>query len=832
MPRPLFILLIFVCCVRPAIGQVRIITGTVVDSASGSPLPNVSVTVKGARAGRITDAQGHFSIEVTGSARRLVFTATGYKALMVTVSDTTPIKVALTVAYTSMAEVVVKSKRHYRNKHNPAVELIREVIAHKSRNAPSSYPFLTFDQYEKLRLLSDQPPRFLREGSVLRKYSFILDNPDTTLVPGKHLIPLYMEETASRNYYRLSPLRRKQVILGHNRVNLGEYVDAGGIGAIIAWMYNDFSVYDNTMTIFTIQFMGPLADLAPQFYMYFIRDTSVENGTKVVHVSFMPRDPEDLLFRGELYIALDSSYAVRRADLQTGSHANLNWVRSFNAHQEFEKGPSERYYRSLARETAFLSPFPKSRGFFGERTMIVRQVNDSTLPDSVFHGLPVDTTLASVPLPDTFARPVPLTQSEAETFTRIDSLARMRSYRRTMDILTLLSVGYKTLGPIDLGRVGNFYSFNQLEGQRFQVGGRTNTHFSTRYFGDGYIAYGTKDRQWKYNLTATYSINHKSIYTYPFHFIQVNYQHDVKNPGQETEFTQNNSFLSSFSRGIGGKWLYSDVASVSYIREFGDHFSSTLQAKYWQQSPAQSLVYLYGTDTVRHLTTTQLSFTLGWAPHQQFYQGKLTRRTITNKYPVLSLQYSRGIKGLAGGEYNYDAFHLNVFKRWYVAPLGFTDITLDAGLITGNLPFPLLVIHPANTAYFYSFSAYNLMNVAEFVSDHYAGLNLEHYFNGFFFNRIPLLKRLRLREVVAGKILFGGVRSENDPLQNPEQMKFPALNGTNTIYTLGSSPYIEASVGIYNIFNILRLDYVQRFTYLGHPGISTSGIRFSTSLDF
>jgi hypothetical protein len=822
-------LLIIVFVARTATGQVKTITGTVVDSASGAPLPNVSVTVKGTRTGSITDARGRFQLPLSG--RHLVFTATGYRSLTVTASDSN-MRVALAVSFISMTDVVVKSRRRYRNKHNPAVDLIREVIAHKSQNAPTSYPFLTYDQYEKLRLLSDQPPRFLRESSIFRPYRFITDHPDTTLVPGKRLVPAFMEETDSRIYYRHTPLKRKQVILGHHLVNLGEYVDAGGIGAIATRLYDDFSVYDNTMTVFTLQFMGPLAALGPELYMYFIRDTVVENGIRLVHVSYTPRNPEDLLFRGDLYIALDSSYAVLKADLETGSHLNLNWVRSFKVHQEFQQGPAGRYYRSFSRLTAYMSPFPRSLGVFEERTIACSGVNDSTLPNAVFRGLPVDTTLASVPLPDTFVRPVPLTLSEAGTFANIDSLARMRSYRRLLDIFTLLTVGYKTLGPIDLGRVGNFYSFKSLEGQRFQVGGRTNTHLSTRYFGDGYVAYGTKDKQWKYNLSTTYSINHRSIYTYPFHFIQASYQHEVKNPGQETEFSQNNSFLSSFSRGIGGKWLYSDVASLSYVREFGDHFSGTLQLKYWEQSPAGTLVYLYGADTVRHLTTSQLSLSLGWAPHEQFYQGKLTRRTITNKYPILSLQYSRGIQGLFGGQYNYNAFHLNVFKRWYVAPLGFTDITLDAGLITGNLPFPLLVIHPANTAYFYSFSAYNLMNVAEFVSDHYAGMNLEHYFNGFFLNKIPLFKRLRLREVVAGKILFGGVRSENDPLQNPAQMKFPALNGNSTIYTLGNTPYIEASVGIYNIFNVLRLDYVQRFTYLGHPGISTSGIRFSTSLDF
>jgi hypothetical protein len=224
---------------------------------------------------------------------------------------------------------------------------------------------------------------------------------------------------------------------------------------------------------------------------------------------------------------------------------------------------------------------------------------------------------------------------------------------------------------------------------------------------------------------------------------------------------------------------------------------------------------------------------LGWAPHQRFYQGKETRRVIPDKYPVFTFQYALGVKGLWGGEYNYNAFHLAISKRTYWGPYGYTSLSFDGGYITGNLPFPLLVIHPSNSAYYYSFNAYNLMNTAEFVSDHYASLLMEHHFNGFFFNKIPLVKKLRLREVVEAKILFGGVRSENNPLLNPYQMKFPPNNnGELTTYVLNGTPYVEAGFGIANILNFLRLDLVWRLTYLQNPDISTVGLRFSTSVDF
>jgi hypothetical protein len=208
------------------------------------------------------------------------------------------------------------------------------------------------------------------------------------------------------------------------------------------------------------------------------------------------------------------------------------------------------------------------------------------------------------------------------------------------------------------------------------------------------------------------------------------------------------------------------------------------------------------------------------------------RSDITNKYPIMTFQYAKGIRGLLAGQYNYDAFHLNIYRRWYLAPFGFSDITLDAGWLAGNLPFPLLVIHPANQSYFYTQNSYNLMNIGEFVSDHYAGINIDHFFNGFFFNKVPGLKKLRLREVIAAKLLYGGLRDENNPALNPNQMRFPLTHGLTSTYALGSRPYVEASVGIYNIFSIIRLDLVKRFTYLQNPNISDIGLRISTNFNF
>lgn len=814
------------------------------DSVTRVPLQNVSVCIKNSNRCVLTDNDGRFRFTVDRGVQKLAFTATGYSPEWLSLQDSGIQKVAIALAksYMTMQDVVVNGKRKkYRNKNNPAVELIRKVIENKSKNGPTGRPYLSYRQYEKVRMFIERPPHLITHSWPVKKFRFFFENVDTTTVPGKSLSSIYLHEVLTQHYYQRQPERKKQILLGQKSVDYGEYIDMRGIQSAISRIYEDINIYDNAIPAFTMQFVSPVAELAPTFYRYFIRDTIEEDGVKLVKLYFEPRNPEDLLFKGILYITLDGNYAIRRVEMGIDKHANLNWVRHFTVEQEFEKGPGERYHLASSDLSAFFSAFANTRGIFANRKVVITQLSDSTLADAVFSGPAEDSLPDASRKPAPFwedGRPVPLSESESKTYTNTDSLLKMRPYRRLMDYTTAFTIGYKSAGKFDVGPIGNFYTFNPVEGQRFRFGGRTNTKMSKTLFFDSYVAYGTKDQQWKYYLNGAYAFNHKSIYTYPFHYIQASFMRDTRNPGQEDLFAQGNSFLGSFSRGYNSKWLYNDIFRMTYVREFGNHLTYTAGMKYWRQIPAGSLTYLYEPspgmfDTATRITIGEISASVRWAPHEQFFQNKAGRINIVNKYPIITLQYAKGVSGLFGGQYNYDAFHLNINKRFFEAPFGYTDVTLNAGYLAGTLPFPLLVIAPANQSYFYSFFAYNLMNVEEFVNDHFAGLNVDHYFNGFFFNKIPLLKKLRLREVIAGKILYGGVRDANNPALNPSQMKFPLTDaGILSTYTMGSAPYIEASVGIYNIISAIRVDLVKRFTYLYHPGISTLGLRFSTNFNF
>jgi hypothetical protein len=824
-------------------GQTRTITGIVLDSSSHSPLANISVSVKSGTRGVLTDPEGKFSIRADKNATHLVFTAMGYQSTVLAINKLSEqrITILLPRAFTTLKEYVVKAKPgKYRNKNNPAVELIRKVIANKQANGPGADEFTSYQQYEKIRLLLDHLPRLLADDKVLKKYHFLFENRDSMLMPGKSLIPVYIEEVLSDQFYRKSPEKTKKIILGRKNVDFGEYIDMKGISLLLNRLYENINIYDNTINIFTMQFVSPIADVAPTFYMYFIRDTVVEDGERVVQLYFTPRNPEDLLFRGNLYINLDQNYSVRRIELGVSKHINLNFVREFNVNQEFEKGAGGHYHLANSDVIALFSALPGTLGMVGERVVKIDRLRNSPLPDLVFEGPAIDTLRLARQQADslfTGGRPIPLTQSETKTYANTDSLLKMRSYHRLMDYATAFTAGYKSAGKIDVGPIGSFWTFNQIEGQRLRLGGRTNTKLSKRWYGESYLAYGLKDERWKYYASASYAFNNKSIYTYPLHYVQISYLNDTRSLGQENAFSQANNFFASFTRGDNSKWLYNHIVRLSYIHEYSNHLSYNLGMKYWQQRPTGSLNYIYEPaqdqfDSVRQITTGEVSLTLRWAPHEEFFQNKAGRADIINRYPIFTLQYAKGIQGLFGGQYSYDAWHFNVYKRVYAAPFGFSDVTVDAGYLSGNLPFPLLIIAPANQSYFYTQNSYNLMNIGEFVSDHYAGVNIDHFFGGFFLNKIPGLKRLRLREVIAAKVLYGGLRDENNPALNQSQMKFPLTNGLTSTYSLGGKPYVEASVGLYNIFSIFRLDLVKRFTYLDHPNTSGLGLRISSNFNF
>jgi hypothetical protein len=610
-------------------------------------------------------------------------------------------------------------------------------------------------------------------------------------------------------------------------------------------MYQDINIYDNNVSLLSNQLLSPIANNSPEFYKFFITDTLKDQSPNLIELSFTPRNTNNLLFEGKIYITMDGNFAVQNALLNVNKNINLNFVRQMQAALSFEKNNDGKYHLSQSDlKIEFGINKNKGGGVFGERLVTINNFEiNKPKPKQTYDG-PAQVYAANADTKDDsywmMSRPDTLDAVAANIYKNIDSLQTIPSFKKTMDIATLVLAGYKNYGKFEVGPANTFYSFNPVEGFRPRIGGRSTPQLSKRYYFETYGAYGTKDEKFKYFLSSTYSLNNKSIYSFPQNYVRASFQHDTKIPGQELQFVQESNFLLSFKRGNNDVWLYNDIFRLDYVHEFSNHLSYALGFKKWGQSAAgalqfQNLLPNGVINDVNRINTSELSAQLRWAPHEKFYQGKLYRTPIPDKYPIFTLNYNMGVKGLVGGDYNYQNITANITKRFYLSQLGFTDVSTEGGYLFGKVPFPLLDIHHANQTYAFQLYSYNLMNFQEFVSDHYASIAIDHNFNGFIFNRVPLLKRLKLREIIDFKALWGGVRSENNPANDASLLRFPGTVGIGSqgaTYALSGKPYMEGSVGVGNIFKLLRVDLVKRFTYLENPGAPEWGVRAMVKFDF
>ncbi|MDN3579578.1 DUF5686 and carboxypeptidase-like regulatory domain-containing protein [Mucilaginibacter flavus] len=820
------------------------VSGTIKDAVTGKPLPFISVKFTGSTAGTSSDIQGAFNLRRTGLFSKVTFSHVGYPSLtkIIKAGQVNELHITLKASQTQLKEVAITStkKVKYRNKGNPAVELIQQVIDHKPENRAASADYLQYDQYERTGFsFFDISARLIK---LFDKYKFMLDT--TVKVNGqtRTTLPVFFTEKLSENYYRKNPSKSIQILKAQKDLNILKFIDTAGVNIYLNRLYgNNIDIYENNIFILTNQFLSPIANHSPEFYKFFITDTIKTDKGNLIEISFTPRNKGDLLFEGKLLVTQDGRYAVEGCDLNVNKQININFMRSLQVQLSFERYPDGRYYvRKSDVKADFGILKKKGLAIYGERTVLFTNYKLNTpMPDDFYRGKSMQQA-TDLHQSDTgyweHNRPDSLTAGQAQAYKKIKRLESMHAFKRDTWWAATLTGGYANTGPVQIGPLGSLYAFDTQEGSRFQIGGRSTPQLSKSIYLQGFAAYGTKDKEFKYNPNIYYSFNKNPVYRYPNDYIKVGYLYDVNVPGHNYAISNAEATLSSFSSGKTDYWVYSRIFTVDYLKEFENHFSYDFTFKNWNQRAAGTLLYQQNDEAgtlVHNLTTTEVGVNLRYAPHEQVIQGTQYRHIIYSKYPILTLQVNHDFKGLMNGSYSYTNFTGSIVKRFYLSQLGFTDVTLMGNYLIGKVPFPLLNISAANQSIAYNADAYNGMNYLEFVSDHYAGFNLTQSFNGFFLNKIPLIEHLKWREYLSFKILYGGLRTENNPLYSANLYRFPsAANGANGTFALGNTPYVEVGAGIGNIFKILRVDVIKRLNYLDHPGTSVYGIKLSFAPDF
>lgn len=837
----LHLILIFITSFSWAQQERTIISGTVIDGQNKEVLPFASISILGVPdKGTIADANGFFTLTTTTNPGFLLVTATGYAKLKYPVKrdSTRNLVISLYPESVGLNEVVIKVKKpKYHNRNNPAVEFIREAIAYKDSNNARKLENYSLKHYEKLILsLSVKKDSNSKAPRLLQKYPFLMTQVDSARQKGRTLIPIYLAEKSEvqRNAKGQS---MKPIVTGTQQSRIDQYLDEDGLDEFMDKIYGEPDIYNHDIALGNRRILSPLAETAPLFYEYYLRDTIKTSIPWQLIVMVSPKNKEDALFNGYLSVTLDGQYAVTKADLTVGSKANINWLDDISITMQYKRDADRKYYLQKSTMSLNMGIMKNGMELFGEKTYMVYDFvpNALAIDDVMTTNFPQ--VLTGTQNYGKVQRPGPLSVNERAALQNVDSLKASHSFRQSMALGAFLLSGYANAGPVEIGPVTSFYSFNPIEGSRLKLGGRTTDAFSRRIVLDGYIAYGVRDRFTKYRIGATLSLTKRSIYEFPVRSISVVYTSDIQIPGQELAFSSSDNFLLSFRRGSNNKMWYSEKLQLEHLYETNTHLSFKLGIRQENLIGGGALRFElnesghFGYE--QYLQTSEVYGEVRWAPHETFFQGKRYRRPIDKGYPVFTLNSAMGIKGFAGGQFNYNRIGFQVRKRFFLSQLGNLDIVTEAGAVFGKLPYPLLIIHRANQTYAYQMASYNLMNFLEFISDRYVGINAQHYFNGFLLNKVPLIKKLKLREIVTVKALWGALSDKNNPDRSQGLFKMPvAQDGSLLTHELGLTPYVEGSFGISNIFKVLRVDAVRRFTYLHHQGAPLWGIRLKVNVDF
>ena len=830
-------------------------SGIVKDSITGEPLPFVSVYFDGSTIGAMTDDNGTFTLQNNQGYTKLAAASLGYDTKFI---DLKPgkkndnLEVLLKPTAFEISEVVVKPKREkYTRKDNPAVELIKKVIVHKNDNRIEAKPEYQTEVYEKLSLSLDNFNPNLDKNKFLKKFKFIKNYLDTSEFNGKPILTVSVRENLSDFYYRKSPKAEKTIVRAKRMQGIDKTLDdGGGITSNLEEIFKSINIFDNNIPILLNRFVSPLSStLATTYYHYYIMDTLDVGGDKCVDLAFVPANSESYGFTGRLYITLDGNYAVKKVLLNTPANINLNWVDKLRIEQEFKQMPDSTWV--LDQENTFVNFYVVK----GTQQLYAHQLRNYDNynfnvqnADSVFgllgalHVLPEATAQ-----PDTFwthNRPIPLKEKEDALKDLLGQLRKVPAFNAIIKTAEILITGYiptandKKVTKFDFGPMNTTFSANHLEGFRMRVGGMTTANLNPYWFASGYLAYGTNDLKIKYNLKLTHSFTKKEYHEgeNPVNNLSFIQEYDVYTPGQDFLFTSKDNIFVAWKVG-------EPVTKMQYIRksvlQYEKEWLNGLTWKSWimnqNNEAAGTLQYIKRDESgnlyhIKDFTTSEIGTQLRFAPGERAYNGRSGKESVFNlskDAPVFKLSHQLGIKGVLGGDYNYNHTEISAEKRIWLSSFGHIDAQVKAGKVWDKVPFPLLILPNTNQSITIQPEAFHMMNALEFVTDQYVSFNATYYLKGWILNRIPGIKWLRLREVLSFNMIYGGLTDKNNPTLTPGLFLLP--DGTQP---LGSTPYMECSVGLENIFKILRIDYYRRLTYLDHPDIKKGGIRIALRFTF
>ncbi|MCD8079938.1 MAG: DUF5686 and carboxypeptidase regulatory-like domain-containing protein [Bacteroides sp.] len=845
-----FLLLLFLLLSPAARTQIK---GVITDSLTQEPLMYISVYYEGKGVGTISNANGEYQLETRRGWNEVTFSAIGYMTKVVQIEPgTRELNVQLQIDDILLDEVVVKPQRErYSRRNNPAVDFMRQVIAHKKEQKLEENDFYQYYKYQKMKMsINDITEESLQKG-IYKKFSFLRDQVEVSPVTQKMILPLSVQETVSKTIYRKDPKSQKTIIEGMNANGIEEFFSTGdALGTVLNDVFADVNIYDDDIRLLQRRFVSPISNHAISFYRFYLMDTIRVDRHECVHLTFVPENSQDFGFTGHLYVLNDSSYAVKKCTMNLPKKTGVNFVENLDIVQLYEQLPDGNWVLTDDDMTVDLLLMKAIQGMQIQRTTKYTDYSFEPIEARLFRlrGDVVKDADMMNRSEEYWAsmRQVSLTRTESSMDLFMNRIERIPGFRFVIFGAKALIENYVETGTrekpskFDFGPINTTVTGNYVDGTRVRLSGMTTAKLNPHWFASGYGAYGFRDKKWKYEGTLTYSFHKNEFFPWEFpkHNISATYRYDVMSPMDKFLDTDKDNVFVSFKVTTVDQMSYIREQSLRYELELMSGFSVSALARRRNDEPTGNLYYLRndaGRTPIHDITTTEMGITFRYAPGETFINTKQRRRPVSLDAPVFTLSHTAGFNGLLGGQYNFNLTEASIWKRFWLSSWGKVDMTLRGGVQWNTVPFPLLIMPAANLSYITQKETFNLINNMEFLNDRYASLALTYDMNGKLFNRLPLIKNLKWRETFRFRALYGNLTDKNNPFKsmNNNLFLFPMRDGEFTSFVMDPKvPYMEASVGIYNIFKLLHIEYVRRLTYLDNPGINKHGVRFMIQMIF
>ncbi|MBR7067157.1 MAG: carboxypeptidase-like regulatory domain-containing protein [Bacteroidales bacterium] len=808
-----FVLLLLGCVFAPVLlvaqGGLTKLRGVVIDSITSEPVMFANVAFVGTTQGTITSELGEFFIETRTPGDALQISFVGYETvrLPITPGVYRELRIALIPSAVTLDAVVVKAGEPYANR------IMRQVFSRKKQNNHLSRSY-SCTIYNKMEVDINNVGAALRENYLLKNFGFVWDYVDTNAVTGKSFLPFYISETVSDFHYRNTTPEFKREVVRASKV---AGIKNSSVSQFTGAFYLDVNIYDNHIKIFNQNLVSPLSSMGLLYYNYALLDSAMINNRKCYQISFKPRRVMEPAFVGDMWIN-DTTFAVVKAQARLANNVNINYVKALVASMEFAPLNDTVWFPSMVSIFVDFNMIDKATGCFGHKTTTYSNVDIAPELSPEIVELPDIVTVTDTALQqsDAFwqqARPFELTERESNIYNMVDSVQRVPIYRTYVDLVDMFFVNYYyTVGYVSFGPYYRLYSFNDLEGHRFELSARTSNRFSTNMRISAFAAYGTGDKRFKYGGEFFYIFKHR-----PRLSASLSYRLDVEHlGGEQYMLASGNFFASILSRTPQNKLMLVESARARLFKEWilsGMQTTLTMAQQRFMPSPFIAFERTDGLGALGQVTAASATLSLRWKFKERIVSGVFNRVSLGSAWPEMVLTATGGL-ARASQRYPYLDLRLRFIHRLKLKLLGHSRIMAECGQIFGAVPYPLLRLHEGNETYAFERNAFNMMNHYEFASDRYAQLSVEHHFQGLFLNRIPLLRMLKLREVFTFKTVVGTLSE-----QNRQILLFP-----EGMQSLGK-PYAEVGVGLENILKLLRVDAFWRLTHLNHPNIQKFGLR-------